>query len=258
MRATLVMLGVLATGPALALEYGGGGIQLHQAFVPVTLGGWAGGADVAAPGLMNCLGGLGFGVRNGVRAGAMGAWCSGARARTGFGGLQGGWQSARAGVYSTAHATVGAGWMGLDDGRQHLRSAYIFARPELGLGVPVGTLGAFEFGAFAMLPVPVSQSLNGDSVSGPSFPHAGLQVSFLFGDFSRQKKTNRLGRPQDQTSFHGDPPPLGTPESPPPPQPDPPAEPAPVQPCDVNPEDCETTPPLAIPEPRQPRRPPED
>ena len=255
MRMLLLPLLAAISTPALAQDYGGAGLTIHQAFVPYTLPSWAGGADVAAPGLMNCIGGVGYGVHDGIRTGAMGAWCGGSRARTGFAGFQGGWQTPRAGLYTAVHTTLGGGWMGLDHEGDSLRSTYFFARPTVSLGVPIGELGAVEFGAFAQLQIPLADSLNGRPVDGSAFPHAGLEVSFLFGDFSRKKRTARLGPPQDQATFDSRPPPLGQPEDPqsPPAAPAaPPPQPAPIQPDDAADGDR----PLAIPQPDQPRRPP--
>ena len=59
MRMLLLPLLAAISTPALAQDYGGAGLTIHQAFVPYTLPSWAGGADVAAPGLMNCIGGVG-------------------------------------------------------------------------------------------------------------------------------------------------------------------------------------------------------
>jgi hypothetical protein len=259
MRTALVALfAAVATTPALAQDYGGGGVVMHQAFVPYTLGNWAGGADVPAPGLMNCIGGIGYGVRDGVRTGGVGSWCGGSRARTGFGGIQGGWQSPRAGIYTAFHATLGAGWMGLDSGGHELRSTYLFARPTVSLGLPVGAVGAVELGAYGMMQVPLVDSLNGRPVDGSAFPHFGIEVAFLLGDFSRQKRHDTLRPPQDQTHFDSAPPPLGNPE----PMAPPPRAPVPRTPPARTPAPIQPTPdsgdrPLAIPESDQPRTPPD-
>lgn len=241
-------LAVWLTTSAWAQSYGGGGVTLHQAFVPYVPAGWGGQVDLAPPGLMGCVGGVGYRVEDGARLGGTGSWCTGPRSRGGFGGLQGGWQTPRAGLYGTVHATLGFGHLQVEDGQHQLQTGYVFVRPTAGLGVPVGRVGAVEGGLFVMAPFPVQQRLDGRPTTGSSFPHVGLELSLLLGDFSRQRKRHLLEPPQDQEVGPVVPPPLGEPERPAaPPPPPPPAAPAPVQPGRVSPR------PLAIPQPNQPR-----
>jgi hypothetical protein len=246
MRALVLALAALllpTTASATTHRYSGGGPLLHQVFVPYKVPGWAGGTDFPAPGLLNCIGGVGFAVEDGARLGGTGSYCAGSRGYMGLGGLQGGWQDRRAGFYGAAYATLGAGHLKLEDRRDVLATSFIYVQPTVAIGIPIGELGAVEGSLFGMIPAPVHQRLNGKPTTGNTFPHVGVQIAFLFGDFSAMKRHSKLGPPQDQKIEHTAPPPLEVekpveppveeqPEPPPPPEQKAEVEPqpAPVQP----------------------------
>ncbi|MBT3220254.1 MAG: hypothetical protein HN348_14300, partial [Proteobacteria bacterium] len=198
------MLGLTFAAPTYAQTYGGGGVLVHQAFIPATPPSFAGGAPVPNPGLMNCLGGVGFRVRDGIRLGGEGQYCRGSVASMAQGGLQTGWQDKNAGFYATAFATVGVGQLRVAASEMRFTSTFVYLTPALGLGIPIGGILALEGSIYGMLPLPIFQNINGERVNGSTFPHGGGQVSILFGDFRHRKKNKKSRRRAKSQTAEGD------------------------------------------------------
>ena len=192
--AGVVALALTFAAPTFAQTYGGGGVLVHQAFIPATPPSFAGGAPVPNPGLMNCLGGVGFRVRDGIRLGGEGQYCRGSTASMAQGGLQTGWQDKNAGFYATAFATVGVGQLRVATSKMRFTSNFVYLSPTLGIGMPIGGIVALEGSIYGMLPLPILQRVNGERVTGSSFPHGGGQLSVLFGDFRHRKKNPKSRR----------------------------------------------------------------
>ena len=167
-----------STTPAMA-GYGGGGLVLHEAEVhPKALG--------TTLGTVACWGGQAsrVGWESRLRVGADGATCRGPEATLHHGGMQLGWHSHGRPVYTTLFATVGAGYIQTEGlRRQGWRSAYGFARPTAGMGLPMGSF-AIELNVFVALPVPVVQWVAG---YGPveSFRYGGAELALMFGNFRK-------------------------------------------------------------------------
>jgi hypothetical protein len=244
MRRLLTALPALALAlPAFAQSYGGGGVTVHQALIPWDV------PDQFGPNVLGCVGGVGYGVRNGKRAGGEGHFCDGPYGNLAMGGAHFGFQSKRGGLWLTGYNTLGAGWVGVhgnDVGR--FDGAFIYTRPSFGGGVAIGHWAGLEASAFLMLPLNVVGVVSGDIDPQFTFPHVGLQASVLFGDFSRKRKVEANDLPLAVPSASDEPPtPPRRPYPPPPPPLDgPPAQPdrqAPLQPGDLPPADQRGEPP---------------
>ena len=167
--------------------YGAGGVFVSQGLADT----WSGSSQLRAPGPTTCFGGEGFTVRGGQRrTGGEGAICGSAAGYTSaWGGSVVGYEMPGNWFYGSLRSGFGVGWMGVThDGWEHDGKAdqiFVYARPTAAVGVPVG-FGAVELAAFVMLPVGVYM----EAVDGPVWghPHAGTQVSFLFGDFSSRRR----------------------------------------------------------------------
>lgn len=201
----LLLLALLAD-PALAedADYGGGGVSFHQAYMP-TFGAFGSGATLPGPGLMMCIGGMGFGVDlDDRRAGGEGYGCAGPHGGMGWGGVQVGRQKELGAFYATAYGTFGGGGLGVNNGGTEYGAAFLMARPQAALGVKFDIV-AIEVGAFLALPFGVVQWSESEAAAGLLQPYAGGQFSLLFGSFPER----RLPPP----------PPCEEPPAPPPPRP---------------------------------------
>jgi hypothetical protein len=242
-------LGLLAM-PAMGQSYGGGGLVLQQSSLNWRV------PDTTRTNAVGCIGGIGFGVRDGKRTGGEGHWCSGPYANLAMGGVHFGVQGKRAGSWLMAYNTVGAGWVGVTSptaGR--VDGVFAYTRPTVGGGLAVSTWAAVEAGLFVNVPVNLVRVQDPTMNSKVTFPHAGFQVSLLFGDFTRRNR-GPTGTPKEA-------PPLAMPEDrrPPPPRDGPPSRPrpapaptGPLRPGDLPPADGNPPPPpsdeegpLAIP-----------
>jgi len=177
-------LSVLLLFPATAWAgFGAGGVTLSTE----NLGG-IGPAGVLHAGAPLCLGGTGFEVDGHRRIGGEGQYCGNGRTQFTFGGAELGGQRNLLMGYGAATLGVGGGFIDVqdrDDG-DRFRSGFAYARPELSAGIPVG-IGAVELGLYAMIPVPLVQSLHGDMRPIASFATTGAEISFLFGDFRERR-----------------------------------------------------------------------
>jgi len=219
--------------PAAAQSYGGGGITAYQASIPWSVSGQVG------PNTMGCVGGVGYGVRNGRRLGGTGAFCNGPYSNMALGGAQFGFQSKRAGAWLTAYNGVGAGWLGVQgSGGERYDGMFVYTRPSIGAGVAVGHWAALEGSVYAMLPLNVLGVVGGGMDPRFSFPHAGLQATLMFGNFSRKRKLPPV--PDYVAPPPPPPPPRSGPAQGPPP---PPAPSGPIRPGDLPPAGAPPPPP---------------
>jgi hypothetical protein len=205
---------LLASTLALAgdpRDLGGGGVSLHETYVPRP-GAFAGGNDVPGPGWMSCIGGMGFGVEDNIRQGGDGYACAGERAAMFYGGIQSGWQATAEPFYVVAYASLGGGWIGVS-GEDDYAAAFLYVRPRAAIGLTFD-IAALEVGPYLMLPFPLLQAVDETPVDGPGFPHTGLEVTLLFGDFDRHRPAERAEPDERPLAIPGDEPP------PPPPPPD--------------------------------------
>lgn len=166
-----------------AFAWGGGGVTMSSA--PVL--GYQSPRQAPTPGWMGCLGGTGFNVSKGFRSGGEGQLCLGDRSGMAFGGTQLGIQSRNPGLYTMAYVGLGGGYMGVGRDGVSRDTLFAYARPAVGVGLSGGAVAA-ELSVYAMLPAAVVQVVRGGGDPGGSFPHAGLQVSLLFGDFHKNKR----------------------------------------------------------------------
>lgn len=220
---------LVVASPAFAQSYGGGGLIAHQAPLPWDT------PEYLGVNPLGCLGGIGYGVSNGRRAGGEGHFCGGPYGNMAWGGAHYGVQGKRAGAWLTAYNTVGMGWVGVHDGyRSRFDSAFVFTRPTIGAGIGLGSFAALEGSAYLMLPLNVVGVVQNDFDARFTFPHVGLQASLLFGDFSRKRK-HREAPPEAHA--YPPPPPPARPAPPQPPRQQPPrgAQPGPIQPGDLPP-----------------------
>ena len=189
---TLAALFALTLSPAaLAGEYGGGGLILGDAYIANTDFTWAGSSASSAPGEIECVGGVGFGVNNSrVRSGGDGMYCHGNGFSMAYGGFISGHDVDLGPLYGSAYTSVGFGWMGVANPEYQsedfrvLDHGMIYARPTVALGIPVGW-AALELSVYAFGNLSFAQQASG----GPlwSTPHFGSQLSILFGSFSERR-----------------------------------------------------------------------
>ena len=175
MVAGLALIVALHSETAFA-GYGAGGLVLSEA--PLR---GLGPSDLRA-GILPCVGGIGYRVERHDRTGGEGFFCGNRNGSLTFGGIEKGWQGNVVGLIGTAHAGFGAGWLDVGEPDLRYRAAFVYARPTIGVAVPVA-FGAVEFDLYAMLPLPLVQSIAGDLLPLVSFPHTGAQISVQFGDF---------------------------------------------------------------------------
>lgn len=246
MRTVLALLFTLAPASALA-GYGGGGVSLHH-------------TGVLEP--VNCLGAMGYGVNDAkVRLGGEANACTGRSVGTTWGGMQFGHQSRPRGLYTAAYAGLGGGWLAVGRDEPSREAGFLYARPTLTLGVPMG-LGAVEFSLYGMLDFPVYQRVPANEDPLGVLPSGGAQITLLFGDFRAKKKAKPAPAPPPRRAYAPAPQPRRYYEPPPRrydsevlPPPAPGARPpyrAPIQPWDLSPSEL-TARPLVITEPDQPR-----
>lgn len=241
MRRLVPVLSALTLAlPASAQTYGGGGVAVHQTVIPWDV------PDQIGPNVLGCVGGIGYGVRNGRRAGGEGHFCDGPYSTMAMGGAQFGIQGKRGGFWLTGYNSVGAGWIGVHGSRGTGRfdGAFLYTRPSFGAGLALGHWAAVEGSVFAMLPLNVVGVVSGEMDPQFTFPNVGLQANLMFGDFSRRAKRER----QVEGWSEAPPPPPSRPYPPPPPPRDaPPAPPAsrpgPLQPGDLPPAQQQDAPP---------------
>jgi hypothetical protein len=195
------LLLVLAPASALAGVSAGGVVVSTE-----NLG--AMGDGVLHAGVPMCLGGQGFVVDGHRRLGGEGQYCGGPSTQMVFGGAATGGQWNLPIGYAAAQVGGGAGWIDAHDrDDDRFRSAFVYARPELAYGIPVG-FGAVEAGLYVMVPLPLVQSLHGDMHPIASFTTTGLEVSVLFGDFRRR---DRDPEPEPVAEVEPPPPPIAPP-----------------------------------------------
>ena len=172
---TLVLTAALAAPlGALAAEIGAVGATVGEASV-----GRIGPDDLRA-GFLPCVGAVAYGHPTGQTAGAEGMLCINGRSALVYGGWRPSLQTEVGPVTTRLSAGLGGGWMTAGDAATHYQSLFVYGRPELSLGGPT-SFGWTEVGVYTLVPLPVVQSIRGDLRPFVSFPHAGLEVTFLFG-----------------------------------------------------------------------------
>jgi len=189
---TLLPLLALSLSPAaLAGEYGGGGLILGDAYIPNTDITWMGNSASSAPGDIECVGGMGFGVNDSrVRSGGDGVYCHGEGFSMAYGGFISGHDVDLGPLYASAYTSVGFGWMGVanpdyqSDDFRVLDHGMVYARPTVALGIPM-RWAAVELGLYAFGNISFAQQASG----GPlwSTPHFGSQLNVLFGGFEDRR-----------------------------------------------------------------------
>ena len=211
----------LAT-PAMAQNYGGGGIAIHQAIMDWDV------PEQAGANTIGCVGAVGYGVRSGRRGGGEGHFCHGKYSNMMWGGAQFGLQSKRGGFWINGYNSVGAGWVGVHGtkGNGRFDGMFLFTRPTVGAGMGLGHWAGVEVGGFVNLPVNIVGIASRDVSPKTFFPHIGVQANLMFGDFSRQRKVEK------HKVYTPPPPPHRAPAAPTPPPP-PPRRAAPIQPGDL-------------------------
>jgi len=184
----LITLALVTTPTATAGSYGAGGVWFadgHFLDSPAT---WNPASGISAPGRVECMGGEGWGVgqKRGL-AGGEATFCAGEQAMMSYGGVQAGRALDLGPVYGALKVGLGGGWASFawghdeKDAREHRANhAFIYARPTVSVGVPLG-FSALEFGVYALLPASIFQ----EAVDKPlwAWPQFGSQVSVLFGNF---------------------------------------------------------------------------
>lgn len=178
----LTALGLLAA-PAMAQSYGGGGIVVQQGSLNWQL------PEQTRNNSIGCIGGIGFSVRDGKRKGGEGHYCSGPYSNLAMGGLHFGLQGKRAGTWLMAYNTVGLGWVGVASPAQgRFDGVFAYTRPVIGGGTALNSWLGVEAGAYLNLPVNVIGVVSSGMDAKFTFPHAGVQATLLFGDFTRRNK----------------------------------------------------------------------
>lgn len=177
MRAFGMVLALIAAGSARA-ETAAGGLVLSTANL--------GSIGPVQAGVLPCIGGAGLALDGHERLGGEGQYCADGDATFAFAGGRWGRQRDLAFGYWGFDLEAGGGWADAADADGRFRGAFAYGRPALVAGVPVG-FGAVEGGLYAMLPVPLVQSLGGDAAPQGTFASAGVQVTVLFGNFWDRK-----------------------------------------------------------------------
>lgn len=171
------------SAPAFA-GYGGGGVTISGGYLPQT-GGLNFEGDRDPMGAYGCFGGGGYGVsRVGMRVGGETRGCGGNNELGSWGiGLQLGFQRAWRSIYAAGYSGVGIGWRGdEDDFGRRWDSMNFYLRPTGAVGLMLGAV-AIETGIYLELPINMVQWVEDGRARGYIQPHAGLQVSVLFGGF---------------------------------------------------------------------------
>jgi hypothetical protein len=135
-------------------------------------------------GTVTCVGGLGYRVQEADRTGLEASLCGNVHTFLTYGGVQIGKQVRPEPFWLGAYSGFGLGWVDATREEDRYRSMFLYAKPTLAVGHPVQDKGAIEAGVYAMIPLPVVQSIRGDGRSLATFPHMGLQVTWLFGNFT--------------------------------------------------------------------------
>lgn len=223
---TLALTAALACpAGALAAELGAIGVAVGEATV-----GRIGPDDLRA-GLLPCVGAVAYAQPTGASAGGEGTLCMNGRSALIYGGWRPSLQTELGPVSTRLSTGLGAGWLGAGDQTVHYQSLFVYGRPELSVGGAT-SFGWTEVGLYTMVPLPLVQTIRGDLRPFVSFPHVGLEVTFLFG-------TRRDALAVAEAAPPPPPPPPAREAAPPPP----PATPPPPPPAREAPEDR----PLAIP-----------
>ena len=214
--------------PSVASAFGGAGVSLQHVQIGETRDNYAGGDDVEAPDSLDCIGLNGGGNLKLLRLGAEVYGCAALRDRSPGGswmitagpnvGIQWGYH-----VYGFSTVTLGGGAQTFATaGGNRLSTVFGFAKPSIGVGVPVG-LVAFELSGWLMAPVNLASVLHQNcntpdcdelvEAKGGIPTSVGLQVSMLWGDYRK----NRGAPTDDEVWEYAEPPAVSVP--PPPPQP---------------------------------------
>lgn len=224
MRALKSLLIATLTGP-LAHAGGGAGGALVDGLIWPRYGDPDG--DHTAPGLIGCLGGLGYGVLDsGLRLGAEGAACRGHDGiRATQGGVQIGWRPPVEGAYITAFGTVGLGSFADDTAPSGpYRSFYGHLTPQAGVGWAVYG-STVEATVGLRVPVQLAQWITSDATPrGFITPTPIARVALMWGRVGRNEPRDQGPgwRPENATPTEpadrplAQPGPPGEPEAPPP------------------------------------------
>lgn len=174
----IVLVSALAIGSSAHAATNAGGLSLSTANL--------GTVGTVHGGVLPCIGGTGLTLDGPKRMGGDGTYCAGGDSRFITGGARLGRQTDVAFGYAGVDLGLGGGWLDIADDTGRMRSAFVYARPALTAGLPVG-FGAVEASVYAMVPLPVVQSLAGDAAPRASFPFIGVQLTGMIGNFRDRK-----------------------------------------------------------------------
>lgn len=208
---SVLILSLLAV-PGAALAAGGaGGVVFHQEGLLKDA------PDAPAAGVLSCVGGMGYRLYGRTRVGGEGHACANDVSSMSWGGVYLARQSLLRGVgYTTWGTSLNLGALEVrDSGGIYRESTFVTLRPQVGVGLPLFGFTSVEVTGYLSLPVAHVYELSQTGATRSNLGHVGVQVSFLFGDFRRERKPEP--EPAPVVAKDGPPPAPAYVEPPPPP-----------------------------------------
>ena len=228
--------------PGLASAAGGGGVAGEVLSFPRY-----GPADEAyeAPGVLGCVGGVGFRTRGVGRRGGELLVC---RGRPGvsmvYGGLNGGVRGQTGAFTFAGYTNLGLGVFSDTSVREEsgvYRALFAYVKPVVSVGLALPKV-QFDFGVYGMMPLNLAQWVGRSESRGLVTPTAGVQISVMIGNFKKDPPPPPPVAPRVPPARPDRPlalPPEGTPPPPPAAPTDPPVAPAPPPPPEPDPFDAD-------------------
>jgi hypothetical protein len=177
----------LPAGAAEPPRAGGAGVHWNQAFMGHMPEGFGGGELTQPPGVLTCVGGVGFVVLKNTRVGGEGTGCFARDTGMLQVGAQIGGHLPVGETYVTVYAGLGYGRLEMELEAEY-SAHFVYARPAIAIGLPLGPM-AVEVGIYGVFPFAFGQQVGGESIGGSStFPHLGLLATVLFGKHPRQRR----------------------------------------------------------------------
>lgn len=175
----------LPAGAAEPPSAGGAGLHWNQAFMGHMPEGFGGGELTQPPGVLTCVGGVGYVVLERTRVGGEGTGCFARDTGMLQAGAQIGGHLPVGETYVTAYAGLGYGRLEMAREAEY-DAHFVYVRPALAIGLPLGPM-ALEVGMYGVFPFLFEQQVAGQSIEGGTFPHFGLLATVLFGHHPRQR-----------------------------------------------------------------------